>query len=521
LRILILGSDNLAAPLKKLGHNVLFCGHDPGADLAIDRLDPDWRDIRPGLQKRGFSPDVVLVTDNLGLRTLPTGLWAVPAVTVFYGIDSPINRFWHSAYAPLFDLVFMDQPKEAEQLAKLGDQAHWLPVGVDYSLYENNAGAARQKGVCFVGVVDEKVRPKRSALLDKVAGLTRVSHFGGRQGEWLDTQKAAELYRGFDLVINENLFPGVTTRPLEGMASAGCVFSEAAPGCMDRLFTNYKDISYFTPDSLVQRLKELLGDAALRARLSEQGRETVRTGHTLLHRARVMMDEVKKAASQAESHSGRARGGPALLMEGRSLLMAGLRWPEKEPRRLQRALGRLRVGLKESRDDLDALRAAGLAEASCGNMEESTGYLRAAAEMGGDSDRFRLGLAAWADMRHELARDIFKNLSHGFSGLDHKPGEADFHLAAAELLRGHGESLSVGFDRRRRHPCAWLALEHLQFAVGADPGLEPAWELMGDVLLNSGAPNQAWDCYQRALSLRKDDALAAKSDQAAREGYLV
>ena len=66
MRILILGSDNLAQPLRALGHEVMACEPDPRADLPLMAQDPDWREIEPALAGRGMKADAILVTDHVG-----------------------------------------------------------------------------------------------------------------------------------------------------------------------------------------------------------------------------------------------------------------------------------------------------------------------------------------------------------------------------------------------------------------------------------------------------------------------
>jgi tetratricopeptide (TPR) repeat protein len=521
LRILILGSDNLAAPLAGLGHEVLTAGPQPDAGLPLHQFDPDWRELEPALRQRDFWPSVVLVTDDLGARNLPTGLWGCPALTVFYGVDAPLNWYWQSAYARLFDLAFLDQPAESRELSELHPEAHWLPVGIDYSLYEGTSQTKPQKGICFVGVVDDKVRPKRSAILRQFAKLAPISTFGGRQDQWLDTRRAAELYRSYDLVLNENLFPGVTTRPLEGMAAGGCVFSEAAPGSMDALFPEYQDLVYFSPQDWQVKLDALLNDASLRQSLAEQSRESVRAGHTLGHRAREISSHLERLLKSGQPHQGRAPGSDALRLEGQALLMAGLRWPGADQRRLSRALGRLRAAVRENPNSLFCLRMAGRAEAACGNWNEALHFMEKARNQGDEGDALSLALASWQAGEGSRARQLCLDLAVREAGLDCEPGSAGFHMGAARLLDGLGQDLSPGFDRRRLAPCLWNALEHLQKAVALEPGLASAWEMMGDILLEKRAPNQAHDCLKRALEIGHEERLATKARQAAWEGYLV
>ncbi|MFH1061022.1 MAG: glycosyltransferase [Pseudomonadota bacterium] len=518
MHILCLGSDNLALALRAQGCRVSVCGPQVEADLPWPGPDPDWRDLAEAAQAKGLIFDAILVTDHIGRRTLPTGLSAADPVTVFWALDAPLNRFWHFPYAGLFDLVFFDQPLEAAALAASHPASQWLPVAVDPECYQSDASPQSQAGACFVGVVQEAVRPKRSALLNKASKITSLAVRGGRQGQWFATADAARLYRSHQVVLNENLFPGLTTRPLEVMAAGGCLLSEAAPGSMDRYFCDLEHLAYFGPESIEQRLELLLGDESLRRHLAEQGRAAVRAGHTFRHRARHLLEQVEAMLAGAARTRSRAGVGEALRLEGEALLQAGLRWPGQGGEvRLRRALGRLAAAANDGAEPLAACRAYGLAALSLGQAQPALDHLARAAEAGGDIDRLSHGLAAWHLARPDLARQAFASLS-GLRGL---PGEAGFHIDAAELLRRAGQGLCPGFNRSGLPQAWWTGLEHLLEATRLRPDDAKAWEHLGDLLLSQAAPNQAHDCYLRARSLGGRPDLEQKLDRAAREGYLA
>jgi tetratricopeptide (TPR) repeat protein len=521
VRVLILGSDYLAPTLSGLGLEVFTCGPQTGADLHLDDWDPDYDQISKLLKNKGIKVDASIVSDNVGNRQLPTGLWAAPGVTVFYGVDSPLNRFWQMPYARLFDLAFVDQRQEAADLARQHPQAHWLPVAVDPALYEGEIPARQRPGVCFVGVVDPRVRPKRSAVLEQVSRRAQLTIKGGRRQKWYPTQEAAQLYRSYQLVLNENLFPGVTTRPLEGMASGGVVLSEAAPGDMDLLFKEHQHLGFYGPEDLEQKLELYLRDEALRQRVREQGRELVRSEHGLRNRAQEIVNKIKIIMEIPQQQRPRAQKGEALRLEGEALLMAGLRWPAKGgPQRLLRAAGRLAAAFNDGAEPLAASRAAGLAQVALDRPDLALVPLDRSAELGNAADRLTWGMAAWMAGRQGLARQIFAKGGGAEPRLSGSPGQGEFHLGAAKLLQGAGRDMTPGFTRRRLAPPFWGALEHLLEAVSLDPDLAPAWEMLGDVMLARGAAIEAHPCFQKARALAERPELAAKEQEAARKGYL-
>lgn len=514
MRLVILGSDTFAEPLRGLGHEVMTCG--PQGDLVSADPDPEWTLLSKLLEKRGFEPDALLVTDNVGSRQLPTGIYDSPLFTAFYGVDSPLNRFWQEPYAQTFDLAFLDQAQEAERLSKFHKSAFWLPVGIEPSLYGVNPPASETPGVCFVGVVDENVRPKRSALLAKIAKHTPLLVLGGRKDAWFSTQEAAKLYASHQVTLNENLFPGVTTRPLEVMASGGCLLTEAAQGSMDRFFDDLGQLSYFEPSDVEEKLEQLLKDKGLRYKLRRQGREIVLQNHTLAHRAQEIASHIEDMLTSSGPRS-RATGGDALRMEGEALLMAGLRWPNKTGRRrVMRGAARLRAAAADGAEPLGASRAAGLAELSLGRASEAIKYLRRAASLGGANETLALALASWeTGNRQEYAKLCQSAEIKGY------PGEYGFHLDAARMLEREHMQASIGFNRRALHPALWTSLEHLLEATHREPGQPITWERLGDLLMSQGAPNQAAQSYDRAWELAPSNELAAKRHEAAQRGYIL
>ncbi|MDR1396997.1 MAG: glycosyltransferase [Desulfarculales bacterium] len=520
MALLLLGSDNLAEALKRQGFEVITCACSQDADIPLSSPDPDWPEVASRLRRLGVKAETLLLCDRIGGRVLPTGLWAAPLTTVFYGLDSPLNFFWQEPYSRLFDIAALDQKEQAQSLGRGKNDRHWLPVAVEPSLYQGRPASPGEAGVCFVGVVDENIRPKRSAVLAKVKGLARLKVGGGRQGQWLATEKAVGLYQGFQISLNENLFPGVTTRPLEIMAAGGCLLSEAAPGQMDLFFSHGRHLFYYTPGTLEEELKYLLADPDLRARLARQGREEVLARHSFARRAEEIAAWLARPAP-----AGRAAGEEAWAAEGESLLWAGLRWPDQAAKRLERALGRLRLAAR-SHPCPRVFWLLGLNEASLGQWPQALTSLAQAHELGAGSSQaplfaLSLSLALYENGRPEKGREILRRL-----GVRSDPGQAAFHARAARLLDEAGCAFTPGFSRRRLWPGAWNSLEHWSeaAALSKDDKKEQAPLLLelGRLLLRINAPNQAWDCFRlaRNLGCRAPD-LEDLLNRSGREGYIL
>ncbi|MDY6850669.1 MAG: glycosyltransferase, partial [Thermodesulfobacteriota bacterium] len=269
---LLLGSNYFQKSLIRQGHGVIWAGDHPDCDLCLPLSRLDLPHI---LAKLSFSPQAVILTDDLGRRVWPTGLEKTSALKVWYAVDGPINYFWQKHYAPLFDLVLADQKDCAERLGRLySSKVHWLPVGVDTKIY---AGPPEKKthDLGFVGVVNGKVRPKRSRIINLLKHRYRLCASGGRRDEWVSPKEAALLYRRSRLVLNENLFDGVTTRIFEAMASGTMLLTEAGGNGLTDLFIPGEDLACYGPENLIELTDFYLADEEERERVAARGRDKV------------------------------------------------------------------------------------------------------------------------------------------------------------------------------------------------------------------------------------------------------
>ena len=205
--ILCLGSEYFHDAFTSHGHRVLAPPHADGFPLA---------DFYHNLVDR---PDVVVYTDHLGQHAWPQGLEELDIPKIYYAVDTPINFWWQKHFAQIFDLCYVDQKPYVDQLTAYGLDARWLPVAVSAGAYQQAKVEAEPKiyDFGFVGVLDDKVRPKRGRLVKQLSSRFSLKSLGARQDGWVGPDESAALYRQSRLILNENLFPGVTTRMFEAM----------------------------------------------------------------------------------------------------------------------------------------------------------------------------------------------------------------------------------------------------------------------------------------------------------------
>ncbi len=519
MRLLRVGAGDFDAPLGKLGVDV----------LAIESLAPGPEPAEPDLSRalaQGGGADAVLIVDDLGGRVLPTGLIRCPVPVIHYALDSPINLWWQEDYTAACDLTLMDQREPAARLARAGRNVRWLPIGIDPDRYQGpEPDGPPRFDLGFVGVISEQVRPKRSRIIDFIGRRYRLEVAGGRREAWVPVEAAARLYRASKLVLNENLFPGLTTRLLEGMACGRAVLTEGGNGGdgLAELFTPGEDLIRFGPDDLAEKLDVYLADDGARDRIARRGRERCLAEHTLMRRAETMVSLIEPLLGRGHC--------PAPDVEarlGRAYLLIRARWPRRFGKRLLRRAGlHLKRAATEPQVLLDLAGAALLA----GDVQEARRRLDAAAGSAqAAAARLYLGLLDLDQGRTRAARDHLAAAARaeidpaGRQAL-HQAARAELPsaeawLAIGRFLAGQGPALTPGFMRREAPPTMWLAAEWYQAALALDRDLVAALTALAKALTDCGAFTEAFDFYARAVRLRPDDPdLKRAWQRAGRMGY--
>ena len=278
---------------------------------------------------------------------------------------------------------------------------------------------------------------------------------------------------------------------------------------------------FFSPRDLREKMNLLLEDSRLRDRLAENGREAVLGGHTLAHRAAQLVKTIEELRQEPQGGPGRARGQAALYLEGRALLMAGLRWPGKGGgQRVLAGASRLLAAAGDKDRPTPMAKWAGLAALVLGESDICLKNLQMASESGGGEEKLALALAAAQLGEAKTALQAASALKHYLGGLPAANAPNYLHLAAARIMTKLGQGIRPGFDGRRLPPALWSGLEHLIQACRMQPDNGLLWEELGDLLLAHRAPNEAHHFYELAETKNGSLGLREKLDRAAEEGYL-
>jgi glycosyltransferase involved in cell wall biosynthesis len=509
--ILCLGSEYFHDAFHKMGHTVMAPQHREG--FPVDTLFNTLRD----------RPDHLVYTDHLGQRVWPDGLSRIYGIPkVYYAVDSPINSWWQRHFARLFDHVFSDQKPFAEELRAGGHPASWLPVGVDAKSYLPAEGEDDRKvyDFGFVGVVDPERRAKRSRLLSTLSRRYSVKTAGAREEGWVGPDDSAQIYRQSRLALNENLFPGVTTRMLEAMASGSVLFTERAGGDLGELFKAGEDFAWFEPQELMEAAELWLGDERLRKRAAQRAKEKVHSAHDIRDRAESFLSQIKGLNPGTALYDE-----DSLDHEGRFLFLTALRWPAQEgQRRVTRAEELLRRA-----DSLGSISPEGLF--MLGHIQrlrkkpgEAGGFLARAFEAGEPKGALGLGIMA-------LTQGDPKGAEAWLAKFVGAPGFPELQMdtltySAVKLLGARmlelGEDVCPGFSRFPHDPAVWTAFEFYQSAFQGNPGDPEAARALAGILLNRGAVAEAMEIAQKGLEASPDDeVLGSIFSEAGRASYLT
>lgn len=512
--ILSLGSEYFNKAFCDQGHKVLVPS--PQQGLSVKRLIHQLTD----------RPDLIVHTDNLGERVWPWELTGLGIPTVYYAVDGPINYWWQRHYARLFDLCLADQKQTALDLSRdTGRKVAWLPVGVEASGYRNGQPPAQAVyDFALVGVVDAQIRPKRSRLINLLAGRYHLKTAGQRGEGWVPPEEAAKLYRSAKLVLNENLFNGVTTRMLEAMAAGAALFTEKAGGDLGELFQAGEDFAWFEPHEVLEAAEYWLYHEEHRKKAARRARDKVASLHDLANRA----ERLLKLADGLDCGQGLS-GPEADREEGAAFFLTAFRWPRQQGRaRIEQAEALLNRALEARAHHPDTLFMLGQVARLKQNPEKASLLLSQGLEEGS----FRAGLAlAFMDMARGREADARRRLG-GLTGLgDDFPrpgatrGSSGLNAEAALILAGYvaekGELFSPGFSRVELDPAMWTALEFYQAALKADPDNTPALKGVGRMLVEGGAPAEAARFLARAMETAPgDEECFHLYRRAARASYL-
>lgn len=437
--------------LSRHGHEVLELHPPPGI-----------HDIAALLDERGFTPDLLLHTEQLGRRVVLRGVQNLPCRTALWSVDSHLNAHWQAHYGRLFDAVFTTQRHLAGLFSENGSSvALWLP----WFGYRRPFRPFCDRGieVGFVGRLGPQ-RPVRGYFADFLR-----SGFGARVATDLTAEDMSAMYADTRLAPNEALFGEINFRLFETL-SVGCLGLTPAVEDLAGLFEVGREVeTYDSGWDLSEKLRYYQARPDTAEALARAGHAAIAARHLAGHRAEAFLLAMREAPGRVRD-AGRARLSFHLALLG--LMEAGL-FPD------------LAHGVETflSRRADDPLAVAGLLRlfrlrGENTRLVELCKVVAARAQAGGGDGRdpflmATAGLAALAAGAFPLARILIRPLWAG----GHPPAHAgrggetprDICLLCAARLREAGRVVRRGFvfDADRHVP--QTAVEALILAHSLSP----------------------------------------------------
>jgi spore maturation protein CgeB len=275
------------------------------------------RDLFVFIKER--APDLVIVSGSQRVRTgaLAQVKVSSPATQlVLFWPDPLVHLENHTLAAlPVFDLVASYSRDACPLLERLGARKTlWLPFAADLDVHPPDTDPSEEDrhrfatDVLFVG----NYRPEREravlALIDaglkvKVYGSdlwrdgavhrARVDSYWQRRllvgREFVEASRCATVCLN---VIDPGNYPAANMRFFENFAAGVPTVNSTCPE-MESEFPNRVATLYFRDEtSLIERVREAMRDAELRARIAREGAQRVRARHTYRDRAQSLVTEL-------------------------------------------------------------------------------------------------------------------------------------------------------------------------------------------------------------------------------------
>lgn len=206
-------------------------------------------DICKQIAQAGLSADFILIELFGGFSPLKQiSKCNIPLIGYF--IDTPLNEFWIRQIAPVFDYIFVDQLQSVDSLATYGIKATWLPLPAKKKYFQSET--KKKYDITFLGT-QNKFRLKRTNLLNLVKLGFEINIMSG-----VSANELPKIFAESKIVLNENLFPGLTLRVIQGMSAGSIVFTEKSPYKHNFGLKHKNDIIFYESGDIISSLSEVL-----------------------------------------------------------------------------------------------------------------------------------------------------------------------------------------------------------------------------------------------------------------------
>lgn len=285
MKILHLGNAYFREPFKQLGHDVIWAGHNPAADIHLNRTLVDAELVLMQLPPHWF-PDLIVLGDE-STQPQVLGLESLPVPLVWYAIDSHIHANWHMYYAAIFDVIFVAQKDwlPVYQLDAGRQYVSWLPLFCQQP-GDRHLGLTREIPLSFIGTLNAAWNPDRVDLIRRIQSRYPIVV---QSGPYLETFNRSMM------VLNQSVANDVNFRTFQAMACGALLVTEQVGNGLDELFQDRTHCAWYEKgnvDNILDIVEYYHAHEAEREAVARHGYETVIAAHTNLHRAQALLDAV-------------------------------------------------------------------------------------------------------------------------------------------------------------------------------------------------------------------------------------
>jgi tetratricopeptide (TPR) repeat protein len=238
-------------------------------------------DITEQIQSVCPDPDLI-VLELHGSIAVPDNFYECRYPTVAYCIDSPLNEFYLNSYLHLFDFVFVDQKSSVANLKKYGITAKLLPLCVSKTMFREQRD--KLYDISFVGTLSEH-RKKRINLLNFLQQYYHINYISGVPVELMQN-----IFAQSKIVLNENLFPGLTLRIFQGLASGSLLLTESDGGGVTDFFEDGTHLVCYNPGNILEIIYDILHDYEKYQCIARTGQQECLARHTSKNRAEKLLE---------------------------------------------------------------------------------------------------------------------------------------------------------------------------------------------------------------------------------------
>ena len=283
-------ATHLDEPLEKYfraeyGDNFITFGTSPGADIIVPSSVCSYKEIIDRLPA-GWYPDILLINfvEHWGFNI---DIMEIDCLTVAIVIDWMHYYDAVKAASQVFD-VFIVWGKRIERIIrKLGCRNVYYQI---YSFVPPDFLEIPQQekkyDITFIGCINNRLWPRRSFLLERLALLGNKYNVNIQSGIW--GEEYIQILKQSKIVFNCTVVEAINSRFFDVMATGSFLLTNENEEA-SLFFDDNVHLGLYTEDNLEERIEYFLQNDAEREKIAKKGYEEVMQNHTLQVRAEQYM----------------------------------------------------------------------------------------------------------------------------------------------------------------------------------------------------------------------------------------